>query len=480
MLKRLSAFIMVIVLLVSLSNPAFACDENQTNTYILQILFGSSGYRKSSDNNVKMLMDALYLCSEQSDNNGKEKINFLKNQKVSGIPEISRLNVNNDYLFECSHNCWEYESASIKKKQAVRRKVLRNTVSKVFDFGTLNNLNNSKRGKCNSFAAFLYYSHILADYLADDPSETKVNLKGKTTAAYSGTPYIPINGNRPSFSILQQHSSKPFTKYSPLDSLNRAGVAYGCIGPEILEKVEGREPIINLKPSGWNFNKYEGIVNSQPPYVYNRCHLLAHSLGGVDQEINLITGTRYLNISGMKPFETKVSNYIEKTNNHVLYRATPIYMGNNKLASGVQLEAYSIEDSGKGVEFNVFCYNVQPGIDLNYANGDNKESDTTINNEKILPFAVDKASDDNPDLIFEMNKHLEILFENQKSSDTYTIMMNKINTIAREARSAENNGYNEAKSYMKLKKCEYAYYNVLATYVPQLLSKEKFFNSTFK
>ena len=480
MRKRLCAFIMAMVLLLSLSSTAFACDESQTNTYVTQILFGDSASSKSSDDNVKMLMNALYICSEQADNLGQDKIDFLKKKKVSGIPALSSVNIKGDFLLECSHNGWEHEFTASKKTQANRRKVLQNTVNKVFDFGTLANLGGSKKGKCNSLAALLYYSHILADYLADDPSETETNVNGKITSAYAGEPYTTLNGNQPSFTSAQKKGTDSYVKFSTLDGQGRAGVAYGCIGPDIISAVGQRPSITDIKPSGWNFNKYEGIVNSQPAYVYNRCHLLAHSLGGVDQEINLITGTRYMNESGMEQFERQVADYIKKTQNHVFYRATPIYKGDNKLASGVQLEAYSVEDSGVGVSFNVFCYNVQPGIDINYANGNNEVSDITIGAEKILPFAAYNASDSNPDLILEMNKHLEILFEDQKSSSTYTSMMNEIKSIASEARVVGNHGENAAQSYIAMKKCQYEYFDVLKSYIPLLLSKEKFFKSVFK
>ena len=229
MQKRLLALITSFVLLVSFSSTAFACDENQTNTYVTQILFGDSALGKSSDEKVKMLMDALYLCSEQSDSMGQDKLDYLKMKKVSGIPALSSINVNSDQLLECSHNNWKYEFASSDKVQTNRKKVLRNTVNMIFDFGLLNNWFGSEKGKCNSFAALLYYSHILSDYLADDPSETETNVNGKLTSAYAGQPYTIINGNRPSFSASQKKSSESFTQFSSLDGQRRAGVALANI-----------------------------------------------------------------------------------------------------------------------------------------------------------------------------------------------------------------------------------------------------------
>ncbi len=481
MKKRWSAFILAIVLLLSISNTALACDEQQTNTYITQILFGDRAQSKSSDENVKMLLAALYLCSEQADNQGQDKIDYLKQHKVSGIQALASLNIKGTYLIECAHNTWEYEYSGAKKNQASRRTVLRNTVNKVFDFGFFSNLFGSSTGKCDSFAALLYYSHILSDYLADDPSETEIAINGRLTPAYSGQAATTLNGNQPSFTAKEKEMTESFVRNSPLDSLGRAGVAFGCIGPDTLSSVGDRENMVGIKPSGWsNFNRYDGIVNSQPAYLYNRCHLIAHQLGGKEEEINLVTGTRYLNETGMIPFEEEVARYIKSTGNHVFYRVTPVFKGDNKLVSGVQLEAFSIEDKGQGVCFNVFCYNVQPGVDLNYITGDNELADTTFGAENILPFAVYNASETNPDLILEMNKHLAILFADQKNTGTYTSMMNRISTIASEARAVGYKGENAAQAYIALKQYQYKYFEVLKTYVPLLLEKEDFFRSAFK
>ena len=137
---------------------------------------------------------------------------------------------------------------------------------------------------------------------------------------------------------------------------------------------EERESISEITPSGWKQAEYKGIVEGD--YLYNRCHLIGYQLAGENaNEKNLITGTRYLNIEGMLPFENKVAEYIdENRNNHVLYRVTPIYDGNNLVASGVLMEAYSVEDNGKGVCFNIYAYNVQPGISIDYATGESKEA----------------------------------------------------------------------------------------------------------
>lgn len=488
MIKRMSALILAMVLLFSLSSTVFACDEKQTNTYVTQIIFGDNALSKENDENVKMLMSALYLCSEQADNQGQDKINFLKGKKVSGIPALSDLNIKGSSLLECSHNSWEYVFAAAQKNQANRKKVLQNTVNKVFDFGFVNNLTGSKRGKCNSFAALLYYSHLLSDYLADDPAETEVSVNGKLTPAYAGTPSIELNGNKPSFTSDQKKNTQSFIQYSPLDGQGRAGVALGCLGPDTIGSAGPRDTnaAVRIRPSGWVEKKeeYKDIINSSPPYVYRKCHLIAHMFGGLELETNLITGTYYLNNTAMSDYETKVQKYINSTGNHVLYRVTPIYRGDNKVATGVQMEAYSVEDTG-ALSFNVFCYNVQPGVRINYSNGDNELSDLTVGAEGILPFATNNASDNNPDLIYEMNKHLAILFEDQKSSATYTTMMNDITSIAVDARAISNQGNNDedgnkAKNYVSMKNLEYKYLEVLKSYVPKLLEKEDFFASAFK
>lgn len=150
------------------------------------------------------------------------------------------------------------------------------------------------------------------------------------------------------------------------------------------------------------------------------------------------------------------------------------------MASGVQLEAYSVEDVGKGICFNVYCYNAQPGVSINYATGSNEVADEIYDTENSLPFAVSNPSDSNPDLIYEVNKHLAILFKDQQNSFNYTSMMNEIGDIANEARAVGDKGESAAQIYMKLNEYEYEYLNILKTYIPQLLTKEDFFTSTFK
>jgi DNA-entry nuclease len=185
--------------------------------------------------------------------------------------------------------------------------------------------------------------------------------------AYSGTPYTEVNGNQPYFTE-EELTTQSFETYSELDSLGRCGVAYANVGQDLMP-TEPRGEIGAVKPTGWHLVKYDNVDGK---YLYNRCHLIAYMLAAENANLqNLITGTRYLNVQGMLPFETKVCDYVKNTGNHVLYRVTPIFDGDNLLADGVLMEAYSVEDAGEGISFCVFAYNVQPGIGIDYATGDN-------------------------------------------------------------------------------------------------------------
>jgi len=200
-------------------------------------------------------------------------------------------------------------------------------------------------------------------------TETKFNLS--SIPAYSGKAYVAVNNNIPYFTE-SEHRATSFEQYAPLDSLGRCGVAFANIGTDIMP-TEERGSIGMIKPSGWQTIKYENVEGK---YLYNRCHLIGYQLSGENaNERNLITGTRYLNMDGMLPFENMIADYVEETDNHVLYRVTPVFDGNNLLATGVLIEGLSMEDNGAGICFNVFCYNVQPGIKINYANGNSEAED---------------------------------------------------------------------------------------------------------
>ena len=187
---------------------------------------------------------------------------------------------------------------------------------------------------------------------------------------YSGSAYVEINNNIPDFD-KSDLKARSFEQYSSLDDLGRCGTAYACIGKDLMPTGK-RGEISQVKPSGWHSVKYD-IVEGKS--LYNRCHLIGYQLTGENaNERNLITGTRYMNTTGMLPFENMVADYIKETDDHVLYRVTPVFEGNNLVANGVQMEAQSVEDDGEGICFNVFVYNVQPGVTIDYATGESKLS----------------------------------------------------------------------------------------------------------
>mgnify|MGYP000250918977 FL=1 len=183
---------------------------------------------------------------------------------------------------------------------------------------------------------------------------------------YSGEPYISVCGGDPDFSE-DEITSVSYEYYSELDALGRCGVCIASVGQDIMP-TEKRGSIGQVKPTGWHTVKYDFVDGK---YLYNRCHLIGFQLTGENaNKRNLITGTRYLNVEGMLPFENMVADYVKETGNHVMYRVTPIFVGDELLARGVHIEAESVEDGGDGIMFNVFCYNVQPGVVLDYATGE--------------------------------------------------------------------------------------------------------------
>lgn len=200
-----------------------------------------------------------------------------------------------------------------------------------------------------------------------DLYEDEVETSHTEIPIYQSETYIELNGNIPNFTE-EDYNTKPFEYYSDLDSLGRCGVAYANICKELMP-TEERGKIGMIKPSGWQTVKYPELVEGN--YLYNRCHLIGFQLAGENaNEKNLITGTRYFNVDGMLPFENMVAEYVEETGNHVLYRVTPEYEGENLVASGVRMEAWSVEDEGEGICFHVFVYNVQPGIVIDYKTGE--------------------------------------------------------------------------------------------------------------
>lgn len=185
---------------------------------------------------------------------------------------------------------------------------------------------------------------------------------------YSGEPYVVINDNEPVFSE-EELTTESYESYSSLDKLGRCGEASASIGTDLMP-TEKRGSISKVKASGWHTVKYDCVDGK---YLYNRCHLIGYQLTAENaNEKNLITGTRYLNVEGMLPFENMVADYIKETDHHVLYRVTPVFEEDNLVASGVQMEAESVEDDGEGISFNVYCYNVQPGIEIDYETGESR------------------------------------------------------------------------------------------------------------
>lgn len=210
-------------------------------------------------------------------------------------------------------------------------------------------------------------SNETSDKLSDTPS-TSYDLE--SIPEYSGEPYVTIHDNVPTFTE-EELTTDAFETYSELDDLGRCGTAYANICEEIMP-TEKRDKIGMIKPSGWHTVKYTGIDGN---YLYNRCHLIGYQLSAENaNEKNLITGTRYLNVTGMLPFENMVADYVDETGNHVLYRVTPIYTQENLVADGVLMEAQSVENDD--LSFCVYCYNVQPGIEIDYHTGDSKSSET--------------------------------------------------------------------------------------------------------
>ena len=205
---------------------------------------------------------------------------------------------------------------------------------------------------------------LLLSGCAQEPAaRTQSSVTLDSIPAYDGSPWVELNQNTPNFDP-DDLTQEAFEEYGPLDSLGRCTTAWANVCRELMP-TEDRESISSVTPTGWINREYDG------EYLYNRCHLIGFQLTGENaNEQNLITGTRYLNVEGMLPFENMVADYVKETGNHVLYRVTPIFDGDNLVASGVEMEAQSVEDQGEGICFHVYCYNVQPGVTIDYATGE--------------------------------------------------------------------------------------------------------------
>ncbi len=217
--------------------------------------------------------------------------------------------------------------------------------------------------------AILSLPAIINALQADKPSVLDTDVYSAADfiiPKYSGSAYVEINGSIPFFQ-QSDVTTTAYEEYSPLDRLGRCGPAMACLGRELMP-MEERGEIGMIRPSGWHTVRYDDLIDDK--YLYNRCHLIAYSLAGEnDNELNLITGTRYMNIDGMLPFEIETADYILATGNHALYRVTPCFRDNDLVAAGVLMEAYSVEDNGLGLAFNVFVFNIQPGVIIDYRTG---------------------------------------------------------------------------------------------------------------
>lgn len=233
---------------------------------------------------------------------------------------------------------------------------------------------------------------------------------------YSGNPYVEINDNEPYFSD-DEYTTSPFEYYSDLDTLGRCGMAYACVGKDIMP-TEERGSIGSVKPSGWQTVKYDCVDGN---YLYNRCHLIGYQLTGENaNEKNLITGTRYLNVEGMLPFENMVADYVKETDNYTLYRVTPIFKDDELVARGVLMEAKSVEDNGDSITFCVYCYNVQPDIKIDYKTGESEYTVPTTKEEPKVESKVESKAES------KAESHYEDPEESPKNenTDTHTYILN--------------------------------------------------------
>lgn len=219
--------------------------------------------------------------------------------------------------------------------------------------------------------------------------------------AYSGEPYVEVNDNQPEFTE-EELTTVSYEDYSELDELGRCQTAEACIGQDLMP-TEARESISSVKPTGWRNKSYDTVDGG---YVYNRCHLIGFQLTGENaNEENLITGTRYMNVEGMLPFEDEVAAYIKETDNHVMYRVTPVFEGDDLVASGVQMQAESVEDDGVGISFNVYVYNVQPYVVIDYKTGENWEGDEIAEPEGKWADGTEAEPSDTKEQMYILNKN---------------------------------------------------------------------------
>ena len=472
-MKKICKLILVIVLLIVPFRTIHvnACDEALSESILRQFLFDSTNESITDSDPFKLLSDAVYLSCEQSDQGGSTELKYVNDHLLFDV-SMEDINISEEQLFEASHTPWIHQSETVGEVQKKRKDLLRKIVNKTFDFGFWSRFLNVTNEQSDSLAAVLYYVHILSDYLQYDSSENYISYNGITIPGYSGDKVYEISAV-PDFTEDQINRTDSFYEYAPLDGQDRGGQASARIGyAEIAEHRERDKRLISsIKPSGWSSSLYPDMITSES--LYNRCHLIAHTLGGIADQTNMVTGTRYMN-EAMDKYENDIVDYLRiHTGNHVMYRVTPVYEGDNLLVSGIQMEGYSIEDHGKGICFNVFCYNVQPGIAINYRNGGNYVSDEIYNNETIIPFVT--YDENEPDLITELEHYLGILFKDQNDSEDYKTLMEELDGIRFEARLLAGSDVKPARRYVKTKEYEHDLYVALKTRLPGLFAKEKFF-----
>lgn len=275
-------------------------------------------------------------------------------------------------MTKCSNNTDENESSqptTVTATEASTNESANTTNSTASTNSTDSTYNTDSTNSTDSTDSDVVAYDFSSDYSWVDTSDNAIYAP----SYYNGSAYIEVNDNKPYFTA-DEITTEEFETYSDLDSLGRCGVAFANIS-EYTMPDEERGDISKVKPSGWNNVKYDSSL-VPGGYVYNRCHLIGYQLAGEnDNDKNLITGTRYLNIDGMLDHENEIADYVRETGNHVMYRVTPVYEGDNLVADGVLMEAYSVEDNGAGVQFNIYAYNIQPGIEIDYSDGSNWQSD---------------------------------------------------------------------------------------------------------
>lgn len=297
--------------------------------------------------------------------------------------------------------------------------------------------------KIKALIAMLSISVMLFSVVASSEeinyiSTTKENI---SVEAYTGEPSTMVNNNIPFFTEKEKNNMNAFESYSKLDGLGRCGITYANVCQELMPTQE-RESIGSVKPSGWHTVKYNGIVDGN--YLYNRCHLIGFQLTGENaNKKNLITGTRYMNVVGMLPYENMVAEYVRRTNNHVLYRVTPIFTGNNLICDGVMMEAYSVEDNGSGITFCVFVYNVQPGIYINYSTGE-----SCLLEGEVTPGSITEVKGSNKEI--SANYVL-----NTNTKKFHKVSCDSVNTIKEKNKQATTDSRENiiAQGYAPCKKC---------------------------